>query len=99
MHRSVKTNVTTLAGRTQHVRRGETSFAVIRLVCGVPQRSVLGSILFIMVAVCAIENDHYNSRMFFFLSQPADVVRSSSLLAFKNSLKNIDLTYILFGKM
>ena len=30
---------------------------------------------------------------------PADVVRSSSLLAFKNSLKNIDLTYTLFGKM
>jgi len=29
---------------------------------------------------------------------PADVVRSSSLLAFKNSLKNIDLTYTLFGK-
>ena len=30
---------------------------------------------------------------------PVDVVRSSSLLAFKNSLKNIDLSYTLFGKM
>jgi len=28
-----------------------------------------------------------------------DLDRSSSLLAFKNSLKNIDLTYTLFGKM
>jgi len=29
----------------------------------------------------------------------ADVVRSSSLPVFKSSLKNIDLTYTLFGKM
>ena len=37
-----------LTGRTQHVRRGSDLSATVQLICGVPQGSVLGPILFIM---------------------------------------------------
>jgi len=35
-------------GRTRHVRRGTDRSATVQLICGVPQGSVLGPILFIM---------------------------------------------------
>jgi len=35
-------------GRTQYVRRGASSSSVVHLLCGVPQGSVLGPILFIL---------------------------------------------------
>ena len=37
-----------LLGRTQHVRRGLTMSSSVRLVCGVPQGSVLGPVLFLL---------------------------------------------------
>ena len=37
-----------LTGRTQHVRRGTDRSATVQLICGVPQGSVLGPILFIL---------------------------------------------------
>jgi len=37
-----------MTGRTQHVRRGIDRSATVRLICGVPQGSVLEPILFIM---------------------------------------------------
>ena len=37
-----------LLGRTQYVRRGDSRSAIVALICGVPQGSVLGPILFIM---------------------------------------------------
>ena len=40
-----------LSGRHQHVRRGSTRSLTIQLVCGVPQRSVLGPILFVLYTV------------------------------------------------
>ena len=35
-------------GRTQYVRRGASSSSVVHMLCGVPQGSVLGPILFIL---------------------------------------------------
>jgi hypothetical protein len=37
-----------LNGRTQHVRLGSTTSSITRLICGVPQGSVLGPILFVL---------------------------------------------------
>ena len=37
-----------LLGRSQYVRREDTRSTVVTLMCGVPQGSVLGPILFIM---------------------------------------------------
>jgi len=37
-----------LCGRTQHVRLGLTKSSIVRLLCGVPQGSVLGPILFVL---------------------------------------------------
>jgi len=37
-----------LVGRTQYVRRGALRSLITRLMCGVPQGSVLGSLLFIV---------------------------------------------------
>jgi len=37
-----------LLGRTQHVRRGSARSSAVHLVCGVPQGSVIGPILFIL---------------------------------------------------
>jgi len=41
-------------GRTQYVRRGVSSSSVVHLLCGVPQGSVLGPILFILYLVALI---------------------------------------------
>jgi len=37
-----------LSGRYQYVRRGSVRSSVIELICGVPQGSVLGPILFVL---------------------------------------------------
>ena len=37
-----------LSGRHQHVRRGSTRSTIVQLVCGVPQGSVLGPVLFVL---------------------------------------------------
>jgi hypothetical protein len=37
-----------LTGRSQYVRRGSVKYSIIRLVCGVPQGSVLGPVLFVL---------------------------------------------------
>ena len=37
-----------LCGRTQYVRHGLTKSSIVRLLCGVPQGSVLGPILFVL---------------------------------------------------
>ena len=37
-----------LCGRTQYVHRGLTKSSIVRLLCGVPQGSVLGPILFVL---------------------------------------------------
>jgi hypothetical protein len=37
-----------LTGRSQYVRRGSVKSSIVRLVCGVPQGSVLGPILFVL---------------------------------------------------
>jgi hypothetical protein len=37
-----------LTGRSQYVRRGSVKSSIVRLVCGVPQGSVLGLVLFVL---------------------------------------------------
>ena len=37
-----------LSGRHQHVRRGSARSSIVQLVCGVPQGSVLGPVLFVL---------------------------------------------------
>jgi hypothetical protein len=37
-----------LTGRSQHVRRGSVRSSIVRLVCDVPQGSVLGPVLFVL---------------------------------------------------
>jgi len=40
-----------LSSRKQYVRRGPSKSSVTYLVCGVPQRSILGAILFVLYTV------------------------------------------------
>jgi Reverse transcriptase (RNA-dependent DNA polymerase) len=56
-----------LLGRTQYVRRGLSKSSMVRLMCGVPQGSVLGPILFILYTaelIALIEDNGLSSHLY-----------------------------------
>jgi len=79
-----------LTGRTQCVRHGHKKSSVTRLMCGVPQGSVLGPILFVLYTVdliSLIERHGLSAHLYaddtqvYGSCQPADVPSFSTLLS------------------
>ena len=79
-----------LSGRSQHVRRGQKKSTVTRLMCDVPQGSVLGPILFVLYTVdliSLIESHGLSAHLYaddtqvYGSCRPADVVSFSTRLS------------------